>query len=679
MAEAKAAQEILEESESGGRKPKNWTRWLIFAVAVGWTIFQLWATQLGTIDLFVLKSIHLAFASMLAFLVYPYSKRSPRDRVPWPDLVLGLLAIAGPLYIAIQFQAINEQQGGVANARDIWFGTLTILLLLLAAWRVLGRVMPIIALVFILFSLMGPKGVFHVSLPSWLQFHAGFSWPQAVNQLYLTSEGIWGTPIGVSASFVFLFVLFGALLERLGAGLFLIQVAYSLLGTSRGGPAKAAVVASALHGMVSGSSVSNVVTVGSLTIPLMKRVGYPAETAGAIEVASGSNGQLMPPVMGAAAFIMANYLNIPYSQLIIYAALPAFLAYATLFVVVHLEALRLGLKGVPRSELPPLGPILRSGFHYILPLAYLIYALVIAKISAERAALNTVALIVVLMFAQELFRSLRAGKGPLAGLRKAFLLTIDGFENAGRGMVGIALATASAGIIVGVVTTTGLGQGLAQVVQFLSGGNIILVLLLAHLTSLLLGMGLPTTANYIVMASLVVPVVLNIADPAATNQALKIAAHMFVFYFGIMADSTPPVALAAYAASAIAKSDFWRTGIQGFVYEMRTAFLAYMFFFNPALLLQGVSGFGQALEIAGFAFLGMVAFASATMGFLHTKANPVQRILLLATALLLVTPGSLTLFGTTFPALLIDGIGVGLLLLIYLWQRTTTRAARAIL
>jgi len=283
------------------------------------------------------------------------------------------------------------------------------------------------------------------------------------------------------------------------------------------------------------------------------------------------------------------------------------------------------------------------------------------------------------MFAQELFRSLRAGKGPLAGLRKAFLLTIDGFENAGRGMVGIALATASAGIIVGVVTTTGLGQGLAQVVQFLSGGNIILVLILAHLTSLLLGMGLPTTANYIVMASLVVPVVLNIADPAATNQALKIAAHMFVFYFGIMADSTPPVALAAYAASAIAKSDFWRTGIQGFVYEMRTAFLAYMFFFNPALLLQGVSGFGQALEIAGFAFLGMVAFASATMGFLHTKANPVQRILLLATALLLVTPGSLTLFGTTFPALLIDGIGVGLLLLIYLWQRTTARAARAVL
>jgi len=663
MTEDNRALEIVEESELGGRKPKGYSRWLIFAVAVSWSVFQLWATWTGTLDPLKLRAIHLAFALALAFLVYPFSKKSPRDRVPWADWLLAGLGVAGALYVVVEYYGITQLRGGVPNQLDSFMATLTVLVLLAASWRVLGKALPIIAAVFLLYALTGPKGAFHFTLPSFLQLHAGFTWPQAVGQLYLTTEGLWGTPIGVSATFVFLFVLFGALLDKAGAGQFLIQIAYSLLGTFRGGPAKAAVVASGLHGMVSGSSVSNVVTVGTLTIPLMKRVGYPAETAGAIEVAGGSNGQLMPPVMGAAAFIMAEYLSIPYSQLIVYAAVPAVLAYATLFVVVHLEALRLGLKGVPRSELPAVGPILRSGFHYLIPLGYLIYSLVVVHMTPERAAFNTVLLIGLLILLQEAWRASRSGQGALHGVRRGAGLILEGLEAAGRGMVGIALATASAGIIVGVVTITGIGFGLSDIVQALSMGNIIAVLVMTQIICLILGMGLPTTANYIVMASLVVPVVLNLAEKSGL-QVPAVAAHLFVFYFGIMADSTPPVALAAYAASAIAKSDFWRTGVQGFIYEMRTAFLAYMFFFNPKLLLIGVNGFFDGLEVVLSGFVGMVAFASGVMGFLHRPLGLLQRLLLLGAAVALVTPGIQS-----------DLVGAGLVLLVYIWQRMASARA----
>jgi len=463
--------------------------------------------------------------------------------------------------------------------------------------------------------------------------------------------------LGVSATFVFLFVLFGALLDKAGAGHFFIQAAYALLGHFRGGPAKAAVVASALTGVVSGSSVSNTVTTGTFTIPLMKRVGYPPEKAGAVEVASSSNGQLMPPVMGAAAFIMAEFLNIPYSQLILIALVPALLAYATLFVTVHLEALALGLKGVPRSELPPLAPVLRSGLHYLLPLAYLLYALVGLRLTPERAALNTVFLMALLILLQEAWRAWRSGAGVGFGLLKGGRLLLEGLEAGARGMVGIALATASAGVIVGIVTMTGIGFGLTDIVERLSGGNLLLVLLLAQLTSLLLGMGLPTTANYIVMASLVVPVILNLAEKAG-YAVPPVAAHMFAFYFGIMADSTPPVALAAYAASAIARSDFWKTAVQGFVYELRTALLAYMFFFNPKLLLLGVGSVAEGVLIVATAFAGMVAFSAALVGFFHKRTTLWERGLLLLAAFTLVVPGLAT-----------DLLGLGLLGLVYLVQR----------
>ncbi|AFV75900.1 TRAP transporter, 4TM/12TM fusion protein [Thermus oshimai JL-2] len=654
-----AAPDLLavEESELGGRRPKSpWARGALFGLGVLWSLFQLWATELGTLDPLRLRAVHLAFALALAFLAYP-GRRGPKDRIPLLDWALALLGVAGALYVVLDYYGITQLRGGIPSGRDVVMGTLTLLALFLAAWRVVGPALPIIASAFVLYALTGPKGLLPFTLPPWLQLHAGSSWGQLMGQLYTTAEGIWGVPLGVSATFVFLFVLFGALLEKAGAGRFFIQVAYALLGHFRGGPAKAAVVASALTGVVSGSSVSNVVTTGTFTIPLMKRVGYPPEKAGAVEVASSSNGQLMPPVMGAAAFIMAEFLQIPYSTLILMAAIPAVLAYATLFITVHLEALLLGLKGVPRAELPPLAPILRGGAHYLLPLLYLIYALVGLRLTPERAALNTILLMLLLLFLQEGYRAWREGKGLLRGLGSGFRLALEGLEAGGRGMVGIALATASAGVIVGIVTMTGIGFGLVDIVERLSGGNLILVLILAQLTSLLLGMGLPTTANYIVMASLVVPVVLGLAEKAG-YAVPAVAAHMFVFYFGIMADSTPPVALAAYAASAIARSDFWKTAVQGFVYELRTALLAYMFFFNPKLLLIGVESLGEGVWIFLTALLGMTAFSASLVGFLHKRTNLLERALLMAAALTLVVPGLLT-----------DAIGLGLLLLVYLAQR----------
>jgi TRAP transporter 4TM/12TM fusion protein len=652
----KDASLLLEESELGGRRPKGWARRVLFALAVAWSLFQLWATEVGTLDPIRLRAIHLGFALALAFLAYP-GRRGPRDRVPLGDWVLALLGVAGALYVVVDYYGITQIRGGIPSERDVFFGTLTLLVLFLAAWRVVGPALPIIASVFVLYALTGPKGLLPFTLPPWLQLHAGSQWGQLMGQLYTTAEGIFGVPLGVSATFVFLFVLFGALLEKAGAGHFFIQAAYALLGHLRGGPAKAAVVASALTGVVSGSSVSNVVTTGTFTIPLMKRVGYPPEKAGAVEVASSSNGQLMPPVMGAAAFIMAEFLGIPYANLILIALVPALLAYATLFITVHLEALRLGLKGVPRAELPPLAPTLRSSFHYLLPLVYLIYALVALRLTPERAALNTIFLMALLIVLQEVWRAWRGGAGLGPGFLRGFRLLLEGLEAGARGMVGIALATGSAGVIVGIVTMTGLGFGLTDIVERLSGGNLILVLVLAQITSLLLGMGLPTTANYIVMASLVVPVVLGLSEKAG-YAVPPVAAHMFVFYFGIMADSTPPVALAAYAASAIARSDFWRTAVQGFVYELRTALLAYMFFFNPKLLLLGVGSWGEGLGIFLTALLGMTAFSASLVGFLHKPTTLLERAFLMAAALALVVPGLVT-----------DLLGFGLFGLVYLWQR----------
>jgi TRAP transporter 4TM/12TM fusion protein len=651
------AQEILKRVEYGAREPRSvWLRRLLYVLAVVWSVFQVYATWAGRLDPLRLGPIHLAFGFTLAFLVYP-SRRGPRDVIPVSDWLLGALGVVGAMYTVVEYYSIVAVRGGVPNTADVVMGTLTLVVLFVAAFRVVGPALPTIAGLLILYAAAGPKGILPLRPPDVLFLHSGYKWSQIIQQLYLTSEGIWGTPIRVSATFVFLFVLFGALLDRAGAGKYFVDVAYSLLGTYRGGPAKAAVVGSMLTGVISGSSIANVVTTGTFTIPLMKRVGYPPVKAGATEVAASTNGQLMPPVMGAAAFVMADFLGLPYAQIIKHAVVPAVVSYIGLFAVTHFEALKLNLRGLPRRELPQFWPTLSSGLHYLIPVAVLLHFLIIARLTPERSALNATFVLIALIAVQEIQRAIRGGIGLMAGVRRAADEILGGFAAGARNMVTIAIATAAAGIIVGIVTMTGLGFGLTDLVKVLSGGNIYIVLILAAVASLILGMGVPTTANYIIMAALVAPVIVNLTRAAGMDVPL-VAIHLFVFFFGILADDTPPVGLAAYAAAAIAKSDPVQTGIQGFIYDMRTAILPFLFFFNPELLLINVGSFAHGAHVILTATVGIIAFVSGTTGYFLRRLAWYERGAMIVAALALIKPGFET-----------DLLGAVLIVAVYLIQR----------
>ena len=669
------ALEMVEAAETGGRKLLGWQARLVTLIAVAWCLFQMYAAWQGTLVPTSLRAIHLGFAFALAFLVFPFRKTPGRPQVgvPWGDWLLGLAATGSAAYFVVEYANIAAN-GGIRDGvpADLWAGSALVVLLLLTAWRTIGIAMPLISGAFILFAFMGAKGLIKaIQTP----FHGGYTWPQLIGQLATNTEGIFGTALGVSAQIVFLFVLFGAVFDKLGAGDWFMRVAQSVLGGFRGGAAKASILSSGLNGIISGSAVSNVVTGGNITIGTMIRTGYSREKAGAIEVASSSNGQLMPPVMGAAAFIMAQNLNIEYRSLILAAAIPAFLCYAALLAVAHIEALKLGLRGLPRSELPPLKRTLLEGWYYILPLGYLIGVLTVnPEANPERIALNTILLMVVMMFVQEVLFARRDGRALGQGLRDAGRKLIEAFEAGARSMVGIAVATAAAGIIVGIVTVTGLGFGLADVVEGVANVfstpflKILAVLVMGQLIALVLGMGLPTTANYILMSALIVPIIARVAGLDTGNPAQMLPVHMFVFYFGIMADSTPPVALAAFAAAAISGGDPVKTGVQAFQYELRTALLAYMMFFNPQLLLIAGDRLGglpwfEAVPMILFAFIGLVAFSAATLRFLHRKTNPVQMLLLLVASFILIIPTHL----------LWNLAALGLIALVYFWQRAGSR------
>lgn len=669
------ALEMVEAAETGGRKLLGWQAGLVTTIAVAWCLFQMYAAWNGTLVPTTLRAIHLAFAFALAFLVFPFRKTPGRPQVgiPWGDWLLGLLATGSAAYFVIEYANIAAN-GGIRDGvpADLWAGSALVVMLLLAAWRTIGIAMPLISTAFILFAFMGAKGLIKaIQTP----FHGGYTWPQLMGQLATNTEGIFGTALGVSAQIVFLFVLFGAVFDKLGAGDWFMRVAQSILGSFRGGAAKASILSSGLNGIISGSAVSNVVTGGNITIGTMIRTGYSREKAGAIEVASSSNGQLMPPVMGAAAFIMAQNLNIEYRSLILAAAIPAFLCYAALLAVAHIEALKLNLRGLPRSELPPLKRTVLEGWYYILPLGYLIGILTVnPEANPERIALNTILIMMVMMFVQEGFFANRDGRGLGQGLKDGARKLIEAFESGARSMVGIAIATAAAGIIVGIVTITGLGFGLADVVESVANLfqmpflKVLAVLVMGQLIALILGMGLPTTANYILMSALIVPIIARVAGLDTSNPAQMLPAHMFVFYFGIMADSTPPVALAAFAAAAISGGDPVKTGVQAFQYELRTALLAYMMFFNPQLLLIAHDRLGglplaEAIPMILFAFIGLVAFSAATLRFLHRKTNPVQMLMLLVAAFVLIIP---THIAYNLGAL-------ALIAAVYFWQKAGSR------
>jgi len=636
--EADESQKILNELEGQrvfGRE--HYEFWIISAIALAWSLFQLYIV-VEPINSTISRSIHLTFGLSLAFLIYPMMRKPYfLKKIRWFGFTFAALGIYTASYIAVNYASLSQRPGDYLQI-DIVIALLAIAVLLEAGRRVLGLALSIIAIVFLSYDVLGPY------MPE-LIIHKGASLNKLAGHMFLTTEGIFGVPLGVSTGFVFLFVLFGSLLDKAGAGEYFINLAFSLLGKFRGGPAKAAVVASGFTGIMSGSSIANTVTTGTFTIPLMKRTGFRPEQAAAVEVAASTNGQLMPPVMGAAAFIIAEFLGMSYTDVIYSAFIPAFVSYFALFYIVHLEALKLGLKGMDKSQIPEKLKTFLRGIHYIIPIFFLLYTLMILRESAASAAFNAIMLLMLLMVVQHPFRALITKEKITKDiLLSGFVDILAGMISGAKNMVPIAIATALAGIVVGSITLTGLGQVLLDVIETLSGGNIFIILVLAAIVSLILGMGLPTTANYIVMASLTAPVILILA---ADNGFLvpAIAAHLFVFYFGILADDTPPVGLAAYAAAGIAKSDPIRTGIQGFKYDIRTAILPFMFFFNPELLLiSGVDALNPAdpkgwiwitspLEIAiifSTAFIGMMAFSCFTQGYFVSKINALERFIFLS-------------------------------------------------
>ena len=714
MHDKQLSTEDLIAQDVGARTPLGPMAQVITSLALCWSLFQLWIASplpfvfgIGVFNDTETRSIHLAFALVLAFLAYPAFRTSPRERIPLLDIALGLVAAASAAYLFIFYQQLALRPGSLTTA-DLITACIGIPLLLEATRRVLGPPLAIIALLFLVYSLAGPY------MPGLLA-HRGVSFNAMANHQWITTEGVFGIALGVSTSFVFLFVLFGALLERAGAGHYFIQLAFSMLGHFRGGPAKAAVVASGLTGLISGSSIANVVTTGTFTIPMMKRTGFSAEKAGAVEVASSVNGQIMPPVMGAAAFLMVEYIGMPYVEIIKHAFLPAAISYIALLYIVHLESLKLGLQPVgghqpkpwlrrltgfafgaalisglslavyyglgwlkpalgeyalpgvgallalvylgllkiaasvpvlpaedpsaPLDKLPQTRAVLLSGLHFLLPVVVLVWCLMIERLSPGLSAFwGSVMLVIILLTQRPLLTWLRTDGSHAHGSFMDGVIDLrEGLIAGARNMIGIGIATAAAGIIVGAVSQTGVGLVLADLVELLSMGNLLLMLVLTAIFSLVLGMGLPTTANYIVVSSLLVPVIVTLGQQNGLIVPL-IAVHLFVFYFGIMADVTPPVGLASFAAAAVSKGDPIKTGIQAFYYSLRTAVLPFLFIFNTDLLLIDVD-FWHGVLIFIVATIAMLIFAAGTQGFFLVRSRWYESLLLLLVAFTLFRPG----------------------------------------
>jgi len=669
------AQRMAEEEEGISRKPLGAERYVIPAVAVIWCFFQMSIASWWILDTIFIRAVHLGFALLIVYLNFPMFKETHRGlkflsvkhKIPIMDYGVAVIAALCATYIAIDYEGICARYGAPIW-RDMLIGFGLTVLLLEAARRVIGPALPVIAVAFCIYAFFGPY------MPDLIAFK-GVSVSRFVGQMTMSTEGIYGIPLDVSATIVFLFVLFGAMLERAGAGRYFIQLALSLLGGFKGGPAKAAVLGSGLTGLVSGSSIANIVTTGTFTIPLMKKVGYPAKKAAAIEVAASTDGQLAPPIMGAAAFIIAEYVNVPYIEVVKAAAIPAFASYAALFYITHVEASKLGLRGMSRHELPAFFKTLVSGIHYLIPLCFLLYQLMILRHSPEAAAFNAIWVMAVVMLFQNPVKAYLKKEPVRPAFKKGVVDIFAALASGGRNMISVALATAAAGIIVGVVAM-GLGQLITQIIDTLSMGNIFLMLIITAIASLIIGMGLPTTATYIVMASLTAPAIVTIGGYYDFVVPLM-AAHLFCFFFGILADDTPPVGLAAYAAAAIAKSPPIPTGIQGFMYDIRTAILPFMFIFNPDLILHNVNSWLQGFLIFAMACFGNFAFASATQGWLIAKNRIYELPLLLGVTLVLMRPDLIAKWLNiphgqrywTYP------IGMALFGLVYLMQRPRRKSA----
>jgi len=711
QAELEELERLVAESDTGGREPAGLTAKLLLGVAIAWSLFQLWYASplpfifgVGILNDTEARAVHLGFALFLAYTFYPALRSSPRQRIPYLDWLLALAGAFAGSYLFLFYRELALRPGQPTTFDLVTAGA-GILLLLEATRRSLGFPMVVVATLFITYTFVGPY------MPEVLQ-HKGASLSKFLNHQWLVTEGVYGVALGVSTSFVFLFVLFGTLLDKVGAGNWMTQIAVALLGHLRGGPAKVAVVSSALNGVVSGSSVSNVVSTGIFTIPLMKRTGISGVKAGAIEAASSVNGQIMPPVMGAAAFLMVEYVGIPYSEIVKHALLPAVASYIALLYIVHLEALKIGAKPLPREEVPtkirllrsgigitsiiitlcvlyygviaiqaafgnnagwplaglgallyigtvwfasrypdlqlddPDSPLItlprawhvtRTGLDFLLPLFVLLWCLMVEQMSPGLSAFWACATIIGITLTRKPLLALFRRTDIAEAARASAADLLDGLARGARNMISIAVATATAGIVVGTVTLTGLGLMMTDFVEYISGGNVMLMLILVAVVSLVLGMGIPTTANYILVATLMAPVIVELGAQAGLAIPL-IAVHLFVFYFGIMADITPPVGLASFAAAAISREDPIKTGLQGAVYAFRTAILPFVFIFNPALLLIGIDSWWEGTISITTSIIALLVLAAAMMNWFVTRSRLWETAVLVVACFTLLRP-----------------------------------------
>ncbi len=584
------------------------------------------------------RAVHLGFGLALVYLLYPSRKRWSRTKVHPLDVVLAILGAASPAYIVLEYQQLVLRSGTVTTS-DLAVGLIGILLVVEATRRVVGIPMVMVVLCFIAYAFAGPY------MPGVLA-HRGLTLNQLVGHLYFTTEGIFGIPLGVSSTFIFLFILFGAYLESTGLGKFFIDLANSIAGWASGGPAKVAVLSSGLMGTVSGSSVANVVGTGSLTIPMMKKLGYHKNFAGAVEAAASTGGQLMPPVMGAAAFLMAEFVGVPYIDIVKAAVVPALLYFTGVWLGVHFEAKRSNLKGLPREQLPKFGRLFIERGHLALPLVVIVYLLV-SGYTPMRAALVAIVLSIV-----------------CSALRKSTRMKpieiVRGLDKGARNVLSVLVACASAGIVIGVVTKTGVGLKLASGLLALSGGLLLPTLFFTMITAIVLGMGVPTTANYVITSTIAAPAIIQMGVPV-------LAAHMFVFYFGIIADVTPPVALAAFAGAGIAGGNALKTGINASKLAIAAFIIPYMFVLSPVILMVDAT-IGNVLLATMTAIIGMVALSSALIGYLVDNCRAYERIILIAGGLMMIKPGMLTD---------IAGFVLFALVLVSQWQRKKAQRAAA--
>ncbi|NLY73294.1 MAG: TRAP transporter permease [Tissierellia bacterium] len=644
--------ELLEQYDLDTSKLRKLTgpfALIVSIVAIAMSLFHLYTGGFGTLLAMKQRSLHLIFTMVLGFMLYPAFSKSRKDR---PTVIDFLLIIASVVVFGYVFTHVKEivLKGGKLTQTDMYFGLVAILLTLELTRRVVGPELPIVAIVFLLYAYFGR------SMPNIIA-HRGYSVTRIVSHMYFTTEGILGIPLGVSATFVFMFILFGSFLDKTGVGKFFIDIAYAMTGSMKSGPAMTSVVSSGLMGSISGSSVANTVTTGAFTIPLMKRTGYEPHFAGAVEATASTGGQIMPPVMGAAAFIMADFTGIPYIHIVMAAVIPALLYYLAVGVMVHLEASKLGLQGIPRDQLPSVKKIIKESGYLVIPLLVVIYMLV-KQYTPTRSAFTAIIVAVVLAYVVAIIKKDDSFN---------FMSIIQALENGAKSALGVACACACAGMIVGVVTLTGFGLRIAEIIVTVARGNLLATLFLTMIASLILGMGLPTTAKYIVLATMAVP--------ALTKLGVNLmAAHLFILYFGVVADVTPPVALAAYAGAGIAGANSMKTGVTAFKLAIAAFIVPYVFALDSHLILVDsvvdstvtFLPIYTAIPTIVTAVLGIFCLATAVEGYMITRTKLYERIVLLAAAILLLYPGFVS-----------DAMGLVVLVVVYFLQKRRLSAEAA--